>query len=329
MTSMTFKNLLQELVGGATSRDRQITLLKGMSLHDVTADDLVTSIQFFRERMQKIPIDHPRLVDLCGTGGDQSHSFNVSTTAAFVVAAAGVPVAKHGNVSITSRSGSIDLLRALSIPLPETPAAAAAQFHQYGICFLFAPFFHPIFAVMKEARRTLAGEGVRTIFNILGPLLNPVPTRRAAIGVFDTALMGRMATALAATGTTKALLFSGGHPGGMMDELSLLGPNQIIDLQSGQQTLMTKTPEDFGFNAATLADLKGGTPDDNAAITRAILTGKDQGPKKDMVLINAAAAIYVADDTTFETAQRRAADSLNSGKAGDLLDRMANKRGAA
>lgn len=311
------KESLHHLIEGTLDHDAQIQHIMNLSIVHLSVEVIAYAVMLFRDQMHRVAIEAENLVDLCGTGGDQSESFNISTTASFVVAGAGVPVAKHGNISITSKSGSIDVLKALDVLIPETPQDAKRQFEQAGICFLFAPYFHPCFAQFAAARKKLAAQGKKTIFNILGPLLNPAGVRRAAFGVFCADFVEPLAHVMLQTGTQKALVFCGNG----LDELSLAGRNTIAEINQGIITTYTKIADDFGFSPCILQDLKGGTPQENAEIIRSILRVSEQGPKTNMVILNAAAAIYAAlDHISFSDAIAKAKESLISGAANRALE---------
>ncbi len=266
---------------------------------------------------------HPRraghdgrpLTDIVGTGGDHSGTFNISTTAAFVIAGAGVPVAKHGNRSITSKAGSADVLGALGVRLDLSPEQVARCIDEAGIGFCYAVNHHPAMRYAIGPRRELAA---RTVFNILGPLTNPAGATHMAIGVFSPDLTEPLAGVLGRLGSTAAFVV---HGYGSMDELSLAGPNRISSLRNGQVTTFELDAAELGFGRASLADLKGGDANDNAIITRRILNGEERGPKRDAVLLNAAMGLALPDGD-WKAALMRAYESLDSGAAGKALDRM-------
>ncbi|MCS6844105.1 MAG: anthranilate phosphoribosyltransferase [Caldilineales bacterium] len=260
------------------------------------------------------PPDAP-LTDIVGTGGDHSGTFNISTTAAFVVAGAGVPVAKHGNRSVTSKAGSADVLAALGVRLDLSPAQVAQCIDEAGIGFLFAVNHHPAMRHAIGPRRELA---VRTVFNILGPLTNPAGATHLAIGVFNPDLTEPLAHVLGRLGAQAAFVL---HGYGGLDELSLAGPNRVSALRDGRVTTFTLDPADLGLPRADLSALKGGDAAENAAITRRILSGQEQGPKRDAVLLNAAAGLALVDGD-WQAALARARASLDSGAALAALERL-------
>lgn len=261
------------------------------------------------------------LVDTCGTGGDGKHTFNISTTAAFVVAACGVKVAKHGNRAASSRSGSADVLLALGGNLDLTPAQVAACIDEVGIGFLYAVKHHPAMRHAIGPRREL---GQRTIFNLLGPLTNPAGATHQLIGVYDAALTEPLARVLGELGSQAALVVYGADG---LDELSTTGVNRVSHLVQGQVTTFALDPAGLGLPRATLDDLLGGDAQENAQITRAILSGQAQGPRRDIVLLNAAAALSLESrDWAAGLAAARAA--IDSGAALATLERWIERTNA-
>lgn len=248
-----------------------------------------------------------RLVDTCGTGGDGLNTINVSTAAAIVTAAAGVPVAKHGNRAVTSTSGSSDVLEALGIKVDLAPEPVRKTIEEIGIGFMFAPVFHPAMKRVAGVRKKL---GVRTVFNILGPLTNPAEAKGQVIGVFDKRLCEPIAYALAELGTEHALIVHGDG----MDEISNTGETYIAELKNGKVTMYTLTPEALGITRANPEDIRGGSPKENANKLLSIFKGQ-KGPKRDLVVINAAAAIYVSGIVgSIKQAVPIAEDAIDSGK---------------
>jgi anthranilate synthase/phosphoribosyltransferase len=271
-------------------------------------------------RRSAVPVRPHRseiLVDTCGTGGDGAGTFNISTTAAFVVAGAGQPVAKHGNRSISSQCGSADVLEALGVKLDLTPEQVAACVDEVGIGFLFAPRLHPAMKHAVGPRREL---GVRTIFNLLGPLTNPASAPAQVLGVYDPALTETLARVLGALGGKAAFVV---HGAGGLDELTTTGPNRISALRDGRVETRTFDPADLGFSRAHPSDLRGGDAQENAAITREILSGKLDGARHDVVVLNAAAALVASGRAhTLPEGIRLAKHSLGSGAAQRVLDQL-------
>ncbi len=255
------------------------------------------------------------IMDTCGTGGDQSGTFNISTVTAFVVAGAGVVVAKHGNRSVSSKCGSADVLEALGVNIQLTPEQAGRCIDEVGIGFLFAPNFHPAMKHAIGPRREL---GVRTVFNILGPLTNPAFATHQLLGVYDPSLTEVMANVLAEMGTKAAFVVHGADG---MDELSTTGVNRLSHLCDGRVSTFALDPLDLGLPRATLDDLRGGDAVENAAICRRILSGEERGPRRDVVLLNAAAALATESrDLLAGLEQARA--SIDSGAALQKLDAL-------
>jgi anthranilate phosphoribosyltransferase len=254
------------------------------------------------------------VVDTCGTGGDGAGTFNISTVAAFVVAGAGMAVAKHGNRSVSSNCGSADVLEALGVNLELPPEAIAACIDEIGIGFLYAPRLHP---AMKHAIGPRREMGVRTVFNVLGPLTNPAGAQVQVLGVYDGALTEMMAQVLGSLGSRAAFVVHGADG---LDEFSTTGPNRFARLEDDQVHTFTSDPLDLGLPRATLSDLKGGDAKENAVIARAVLDG-EPGPRRDVVLLNAAAAL-AAGGLAADLAEGLsvAAQSIDSGAARDRLD---------
>jgi anthranilate phosphoribosyltransferase len=306
------------VMDGEATPAQLAALLVALRMRGETVEELTGFATAMRERVLRV--DAPDgTVDTCGTGGDASGTFNISTTAALVVAAAGVPVAKHGNRAITSASGSSDMLDALGVVVEQTPEEAAESLREDGFAFLFAPGFHP---AMRHAGPTRREIGVRTAFNLLGPLTNPAGAARQIIGVADAAAASRVADVLHALGGERAFVVHGAG----VDELPLDGSGVIYDVTRGGVERREVTAREAGLDAAATADLRGGSPADNAAITEALLNG-ERGARRDVVLLNAAAAFQVAGRaTTLREGAELAAATIDSGAAKDLLARLRDRR---
>lgn len=261
------------------------------------------------------------LMDIVGTGGDGTMKFNISTISAFVLAGAGVKVAKHGNRS-NRRAGSADLLEALGAELPLTPDQAAECIEEVGIAFLFAPAYHPAMRYAVGPRRELAA---RTVFNVLGPLTNPAPTTHQLVGVFSSDLLEFTASVLRKMGSEGAYVVHGHYETGAgLDELTTTGPSQVAQLNGGAISTFELDPAELGFPRATLADLQGGDAATNAGIARDLLSGQLSGPKRDVVILNAGAALgLLAGD--MEEGIATATESIDSGSALHVLDSYVNK----
>ena len=261
-----------------------------------------------------IPVDHglPIVADTCGTGGDGKGSINISTAAAFVVAAAGIPVAKHGSRSVSSRSGSADVIEALGIPIDVAPDKQAVVLRTAGIAFLFAPAHHPALRHSQTARRELA---VRTIFNVLGPLANPARATHRLLGTYDHALRPAMARVLADLGVRRAWVLRGDDG---LDEVSPFGPTRVTEVANGQLRERVLRPESFGLEPSRLGAIDGGSAAENAQVIRAVLEGR-RHPARDAVILNAAAALAVCrevdDETRFPELAAEAAQAIDSKRA--------------
>jgi anthranilate phosphoribosyltransferase len=262
------------------------------------------------------------LLDTCGTGGDGSGSFNISTLAAIVAAACGARVAKHGNRAASSTCGSADVLEALGVRIDLAPEGVAACIREAGIGFLFAPIFHPAFRYAGQPRREL---GIRTVFNVLGPLCNPAGARRQALGVPEPGLAAKMAEVLLRLDVERALVF---HAEGL-DELSTVGPSLVIELLDGERRTYQLDATELGLPQASREDLRGGGPAENAAIARELLEGA-KGPRRDVVLLNASAALRAAGIARdWREGIALSAEALDQGRAAAVLDRWVNVSRAA
>jgi anthranilate phosphoribosyltransferase len=296
-------------------------LLVALRMRGETVDELAGFATAMRERATRVEAPDGA-IDTCGTGGDASGTFNISTTAALVVAAAGVPVAKHGNRAMTSRSGSADVLDALGVRIDHDAASAGAALRDVGFAFMFAPDFHP---AMKHAGPTRREIGVRTAFNLIGPLTNPAGARRQLIGVADPVVAAKLAEVLHRLGAERAFVVGGDG----IDELPLDGTGVVHDVTPEGVAARPVDASAFGLAKAATAKLAGGTPDENARITESILRG-EPGARRDVVLLNAGAALVVAgvvDDLA--AGIDRAALTIDAGLATELLGRLREERRAA
>ena len=306
----------QIMTGGAT--DAQIAgYLVALRLVGETADVIAGSAEAMREACTEIHTTHPDVVDTCGTGGDGAHTFNISTATAIVTAAAGVPVAKHGNRSVSSKSGSADVLAALGVDINIAPDKMTECLNQVGIAFLFAPSLHP---AMKHAIGPRKELGIRTLFNVLGPLTNPARSRRGILGVYSADLVPVIAQAAAEIGAEHLYVVHGMDG---LDEITTTAGTRIGEVRDGVVTNYELHPKDLGIATAYPADLRGGSPDENAEIIRNIFNGK-KGCGADIVAINAAAAItaggHAKDLLEGLTIARK---TIESGKAKDKLAELA------
>ena len=306
---------MEELMDGAASEVQVAALLAMLRMRGETAEELAAFARVMRARA--IRVDAPDgAVDLCGTGADGLHTFNISTLAAFVVAGAGVPVAKHGNRAITSRSGSADVVEALGIPLDPGPEEVARSIREIGFGFIFAPSYHP---AMKHAMPIRRGLPIRTVFNLLGPLSSPARVRRQLLGVADPSLVAVMAGALSRLEAERAIVVHGADG---TDELSLAGPNRALLVEDGETREVVIDAADVGLARAPLAAL-GGDAQLNSAIALSVLGG-EPGPARDVVLLNAGAALFVAGAAPdIADGVACAADAIDSGRAADVVTRAA------
>ena len=296
-----------------------------------TPEEIAAFARALRDRSIQPPIEKNwresrEILDVVGTGGDRLSTFNISTTVAILCAAAGVAVAKHGNRAVTSSVGSADVAEALGIKVDLVPAEAARALRQHGFAFFFAPNFHPAFKTIVPARKLCAERGQRTIFNILGPLLNPARPSAMLVGVPRPELCEPMARALQSTGVRRAMVVCGQAEGKCLDELSTLGRNHLAEFyQEHGLAVSTLSPEQFPLQPATLADLRGGDKFVNAEIIRRILGGAERGPKRDAILLNAAAALFVADRArSLAEGWDLAAGTIDSGQARAKLVELAD-----
>ena len=298
----------QIMSGEAT--DAQIgAFLIALRLKGESVDEITGAAAVMREKATPIATKHDVIVDTCGTGGDHSGTFNISTTAAFIAAGAGLCVAKHGNRAATSQSGSADVLMALGVNIEASPETASRCLDEVGIGFLFAPALHGAMKYAIGPRREI---GVRTLFNALGPLTNPAGANRQVIGVYSAALTETLAGVLATLGTERAYVVHGSDG---LDEMTLTGPTKVSELKDGAVSTYRISPGDFGLGEARADALKGGDADANAAITLSVLKGAE-GPARDIALLNAAAAIVAGDKARdLREGIQVAAEVVDSGRA--------------
>ena len=290
-------------------------LLMAMRVRGETLDEIVGAATAMRARMSRVEAPQGA-VDVCGTGGDGAHTFNISTTVAFVVAACGVPVAKHCNRAVTSRSGAADVLEALGIPLDASSEALARAMRETGMGFLFAPRHHEAMRHVAGSRREL---GARTLFNLVGPLSNPAGARRQLLGVFDARWLEPMAAALRELGSERAWVVHGEDG---LDELTTTGRSEVAELRAGRVRRLVVTPEEAGLARARPEDLEGGDAAENAALLRAVLAG-EAGPRRDVVLLNAGAALVVAGRAEgIARGVALAGEAVDSGAASAKLDAL-------
>lgn len=306
--------VMSEIMAGNASDAQIAAVLVALRAKGETADEMTGLVDAMVDASVRVDVGEP-VVDSVGTGGDQSGTFNISTTAAFIAAGVGVKVAKHGNRAASSKTGSADVLEALGFNLEMDPADTVAMVRDVGFGFFFAPRYHP---AMRHAGAVRSSLGIRTVFNFLGPLTNPAGASRLSVGTSDPRMAGLMVDVLRNRGAERAFVFYGEDG---LDELTTTGPSFIYRLRDGEVTTAEFTPEDFGVRRATIDDLKGGNVEENAEILRGILDGRP-GPRRDIAIVNAAPAIVVAGLADgFVEAVVLAAEAIDSGDARAVLDR--------
>lgn len=309
---------MDTILDGKASGSQIAAFVVALRMKGESADEIAAAARALRKHCETIQpkVDGP-LLDTCGTGGDGLHTFNISTAAAVVVAGCGVAVAKHGNRAVSSQAGSADVLEALGVRIDLTAERARQCIEQLGIGFLFAPSHH---AAMRHAAPVRRELGIRTLFNLLGPLSNPASATHQVVGVYDSERVEQLARALGSLGVTAAWVV---HGQGGLDEVSPSGPTTVAQLRDGKVSTFEVTPQDFGLSEVPIDALRGGNATRNAEIIRSVLAGK-QGPARVAVLLNAAAALCVAGVASDPTAAaERAAEAVDSGAATETLDRWA------
>lgn len=309
----TAKEVMDEIMSGDTSQIQMSAYLTALAMKGETIDEITGSAKGMREHCIRLLHDMD-VLEIVGTGGDRSDSFNISTTSALVISAGGVPVAKHGNRAASSRCGAADVLEALGVKITIPPEKSAELLNKINICFLFAQNYHLAMKYVAPVRKEL---GIRTVFNILGPLTNPAGASMQVMGVYEEALVEPLARVLSNLGVKSAMVVYGKD---RLDEISMSAPTAVCEVRDGRYRSYVIEPEQFGFEKCRKADLTGGTPEENAAITRAILNGQ-AGPKRNAVLLNAGAGLYVAGKAgSIAEGVRMAEKIIDSGAAGNRLD---------
>lgn len=308
----------QEIILTGQATDAQIAaFLTALRMKGETIDEITGLASVLRDKANTIAPKVDKHVDLVGTGGDCTYSFNISTTSAFVVAAAGLPVAKHGNRSISSKSGAGDVLEALGVNISADPDVVTRCVETVGIGFMFAPHFNPAMKYVGKVRKEL---GFRTVFNTLGPLSNPSRAKAMVVGVYDKNLTETIVNAMMNMGVERALVVSGNDN---MDEITLTGATTISEIKDNTVNTYTVTPEQFGFETVELKELQGGDGKVNAQITKDILSGKEKGAKRNIVLLNAGATLYAGGMcSSIEEGIKIAEKTIDSGKAASIIDAL-------
>jgi anthranilate phosphoribosyltransferase len=307
------RGALDGIAAGGWTPAQIAGFLVALRIKGETAEEIAGAAEAMRAKSVTVPVTRPNVIDTCGTGGDHSGSFNISTASAIVAAAAGAAVAKHGNRAISSRCGSANVLAELGVNIEQTPEQVAAAVDTVGIGFLYAPSLHP---AMKHVAGPRTELGQRTIFNLLGPMMNPARAKRQVIGVYDQNLTRVFAEVLQRLGSEHVLVVAGTDG---IDEISLCAPTKVAELKDGKIGEYILNPQDLGFSLATREDLQGGDIARNAEVLREVLNGA-KGPKRDIVLLNAGAALYVAGlAKSIKDGAALAAKTIDEGKAARTL----------
>ena len=316
LTESMMVEAMTQVMEGAVSDIQLAAFLTALQVKKETVPEIAGAAKVMREKAEKVKVNKSNIIDTCGTGGDGSETFNISTAVAFVVAGGGLTVAKHGNRAVSSRSGSADVLKCLGINIDASLPTVERCIEEVGIGFLFAPLMHKAMKYAAVVRKEL---GFRTIFNLLGPLTNPAGARVQLLGVFDSKWVSPLAEVLRDLGSHRALVVHGFDG---LDEITLTGETQVAELKSGHITTFSINPKDFGYSLCSTEDLKGGTPEENAFLIRNILNG-DQGPKTDIVILNAAAALYLGGKAeSISQGILVAINSIKSGAANKKMDEL-------
>ncbi len=312
--------VMNEIMNGETTPTQNAAFLAALSTKSTkaeTIDEISGCAQAMREHALSVDGGDMDTLEIVGTGGDRAGSFNISTTTAFVAAAAGIKVAKHGNRAASSKSGTADCLEALGANINLEPEKCVSLLEDAGFCFFFAQKYHTSMKYVGSIRREL---GFRTVFNILGPLTNPIKPSRQLLGVYDEYLLEPLAKVLTSLGVKNGMVV---YSRERLDELSTAGETAVCEFNNGEYNSYVLTPEQFGLTRSTKQDLEGGTPEENAKITRDILSGKDRGPKFETVLMNAGAALYIAGKATdIADGIEKARELIDNGEALKAMERF-------
>lgn len=301
--------VMDEIMSGQATPVQMSAYLTALALKGETIDEITASAAGMRAHCIKL-LHNLDVLEIVGTGGDGSNSFNISTTSSLVIAAGGVPVAKHGNRAASSKSGAADVLEALGVKITLTPERSAEILKKINICFLFAQNYHIAMKYVAPIRKEL---GIRTVFNILGPLSNPAGANMELMGVYDQSLVEPLAQVMANLGVNRGMVVYGQDS---LDEISMCAPTSVCEIRDGKFTSYEITPEQFGYERCEKGALTGGTPAENAEITKAILKGEEKGPKRQAICLNAGAALYIAGKAvSIEEGVKLAESLIDSGAA--------------
>lgn len=315
--------VMNQIMTGEASPLQVASFLTALRMKGETVEEITGAARVMREKAHRVKVGSKTVLDTCGTGGDQKGTFNISTTCAFVVAGAGINVAKHGNRSVSSQSGSADVLVALGVKVDVPKERVEACIEKIGIGFLFAPLLHEAMKYAVQPRRDI---GIRTVFNLLGPLTNPAMATHQLIGLYSGDLVATIAHVLKNLGSVRAMVVHGVEG---LDEISLCGPTKVAELHNGEVTEYMMEPEQLGLKRCALEELHGGSALESAGIVRSVLQGK-KGAVRDVVLLNSGAALYVSGKAdTIEQGMRLAAQSVDTGKALEKLDQLVQMTNAA
>ena len=311
--------VMDEIMSGQATPVQMSSYLTALSLKGETIDEITASAAGMRAHCIKL-LHNLDVLEIVGTGGDGSNSFNISTTSSLVIAAGGVPVAKHGNRAASSKSGAADVLEALGVKITLTPERSAEILKKINICFLFAQNYHIAMKYVAPIRKEL---GIRTVFNILGPLSNPAGANMELMGVYDQSLVEPLAQVMANLGVDRGMVVYGQDS---LDEISMCAPTSVCEIRDGKFTSYEITPEQFGYERCENGALTGGTPAENAEITKAILKGEEKGPKRQAVCLNAGAALYIAGKAaSIEEGVKLAESLIDSGAALKKLEEFVDE----
>lgn len=310
------EQVMNEIMEGQASDVQKSAYLTALSMKGENIDEITASAAGMRAHCIKL-LHNMDVLEIVGTGGDGANSFNISTTSAMVIAAAGVPVAKHGNRAASSRSGAADVLEALGVQIDLPPKRSAELLHEIQICFLFAQNYHIAMKYVAPIRKEL---GIRTVFNILGPLSNPAGANMELMGVYEQELVEPLAQVMAKLGVVRGMVVYGQDK---LDEISMSAPTSVCEIRDGWFQSYEITPEQFGYTRCAKTELTGGTPEENAEITKSILGGEERGAKRCAVCLNAGAAIYIAGKTrSMEEGVRMAERIIDDGRAMNKLEQF-------
>lgn len=322
LTYAEAETVMNEIMGGEATPVQMSAYLTALAMKGETIDEITASAAGMRAHCIKL-LHNMDVLEIVGTGGDGANSFNISTTSSLVIAAGGVPVAKHGNRAASSKSGAADVLEALGVNISVAPEKSTELLEKINICFLFAQNYHIAMKYVAPIRKEL---GIRTVFNILGPLSNPAGANMELMGVYDEALVEPLAQVMSNLGVNRGMVVFGQDK---LDEISMSAPTSVCEIRDGKFTSYVITPEQFGYTRCKKEELVGGTPAENAEITRAILEGKETGAKRQAVCLNAGTALYIAGKAeTIESGVKMAEELIDSKAALKVLEQFIKESNA-